>query len=60
MGQCRVGYLLIKVKVPVVDPDQNPYDLEPPGSGSVGQKCGSGSFYHQAKIDRKTWITSVL
>ncbi len=32
----------------------------PPGFGSVSQKYGSGSFYHQAKIVRKTLIPTVL
>ncbi len=30
------------------------------GSGSISQRCGSGSFYHQAKIVRKTLIPTVL
>jgi hypothetical protein len=43
-----------------VDPD--PYVLEPPGSGSVSQRYGpgSGSFYHQAKIVRKTLLPIVF
>jgi hypothetical protein len=39
------------------DPDQNPdpdlpdpHVFGPPGSGSISQRYGSGSFYHQAKI----------
>jgi hypothetical protein len=40
-----------------VDSDQ--YVFGPPGSGSVGQRYGSGSFYHQAKITRKTLIPIV-
>jgi hypothetical protein len=36
----------------------------PPGSGSISQRYGSGSgavsFYHQAKIVRKTLIPTVL
>jgi hypothetical protein len=28
----------------------------PPGSGSISQRYGTGAFYHQAKIVRKTWI----
>jgi hypothetical protein len=35
----------------------------PPGSGSISQRyrygSGSGSFYHQAKIVRKTLIPNV-
>jgi hypothetical protein len=43
----------------VVDPDpQDPYVFMPPGSasGPISQRYGSGSFYHQAKIVRKTLI----
>jgi hypothetical protein len=40
----------------IADPD--PYVFEPPESGSVSQRygygSGSGPFYHQAKIERKT------
>ncbi len=32
----------------------------PPWSGSISQRYGSGSFYHQAKIVRKTSIPTVL
>jgi hypothetical protein len=42
----------------VVDPD--PYIIWAPVSGSVIQRYGSGSFYHQAKIVKKTLIPSVL
>jgi hypothetical protein len=40
----------------------HPYVFEPPGSasGSISQRYGSGSFYHQAKIVRKTFIPTVL
>jgi hypothetical protein len=31
-----------------------------PGSGSASQRSGSGSFYHQAKLVRKTLIPTVL
>jgi hypothetical protein len=31
-----------------------------PGSGSISQMYGSGSFYHHAKIVRKTLIPTVL
>jgi hypothetical protein len=46
--------------VSVADPD--PYVFEPPGSINkrYGSRSGSGSFYHQAKIVRKTLIPSVL
>ncbi len=40
------------------------YVFGPPGSGSASQRYGSGSgsrsFYHQAKIVRKTLIPTVL
>jgi hypothetical protein len=49
------------------DPDpSDPYFFGPPGSGfgSISQRYGFGSglgpFYHQAKIVRKTLITTVL
>ncbi len=38
----------------------NPHVSGPPGSGSISQRYGSGSFYHQAKIVRKTLISTVL
>jgi hypothetical protein len=49
----------------IADPDpSDPYVFEPPGSGygSSNQRygSGSGSFYHQAKIVRKTMIPTVL
>jgi hypothetical protein len=50
----------------VADPDPNPdpYVFGPPGyrSGSISQRhgSGSGSFYHQTKIVRKTLIPTVL
>jgi hypothetical protein len=42
----------------VADPD--PHVFGPPGSGSSSQRygSGSGSFYHHAKIVRKTLIPS--
>ncbi len=46
----------------VVDLDPDPHILGPPGSGSVSHKyrSGSGSFHYQAKIVRKTLISTVL
>ncbi len=52
----------------VADPDPNPdrirrrYVFGPPGSGSgpISQRYGSGSFYHKAKIVRKTSIPTAL
>jgi hypothetical protein len=58
--QMRIG-ILGSVRVPqtsVADPD--PHVFRPPGSGSTSQRygsgSGSGSFYHHAKIVRKTLI----
>ncbi len=50
-------------KSSVADPDPlDPYVFGPSGSGSISQRYGSkfGSFYHQAKIVRKTLIPTVL
>jgi hypothetical protein len=46
----------------VADLDPDPYVFEPPRSesGSISHWYGSGSFYHQAKIVRKTLIPTVL
>jgi hypothetical protein len=57
----------------VPDPDPNPdppdpHVFGPPGSGSTSQRygfgsgsgSGSGSFYHHAKIVRKTLIPTIL
>jgi hypothetical protein len=40
--------------------DPDPYVFVPPGSGFVGQRYGSGSFYQQAKIVRKPLNPTVL
>ncbi len=58
---CEVSGLLSGVG----DPDPwDPYVLGPPGfpSGSVSHQygSGSGSYYHLAKIVRKTLISTVL
>jgi hypothetical protein len=62
--QSRRKYpVLIHLVTSVGDPDASDrYVLGPPGSGSgfVSQRYGSGSFYHQAKIVRKTMIPTVL
>ncbi len=42
----------------VADPD--PYISGPSGSGSISQRYGSLSFYHQAKIVRKILIPTVF
>ncbi len=47
----------------VADPDPpDPHVFKPPGSGSTSQRygSGSGSFYHHAKIVRKTLIPAIL
>jgi hypothetical protein len=38
----------------------DPYAFESPGSGSINQRYGSGSFNHQAKLVRKTLIPADL
>ncbi len=44
-----------------VDPDPpDSHVFWPPGSGSISQRYGSGSFYHHAKIVRKTLIPTIL
>ncbi len=68
-----VEEVLISLKSSVLDPDLDPdtpkpHVFGPPGSGSISQRygsgsgfgSGSGSFYHQAKIVRKTLIPNVL
>jgi hypothetical protein len=47
----------------VVDPNPDPPEPRvywPPGSGFISQRYGSGSFYHHAKIVRKTLIPTIL
>jgi hypothetical protein len=56
--QIRIKEIL---KTSVADPEpQDPYVFEPPGSGSSSTEYGSGSFYNQAKIVRKTLIPTIL
>ncbi len=45
---------------PVPEQDPDPHVFGPPGSGSgsTSHRYGSGSFYHHAKIVRKTLIPS--
>jgi hypothetical protein len=45
---------------PDPNPDPDPHVFGPPGSGSISQRYGSGSFFHQAIIVRKTFIPTVL
>jgi hypothetical protein len=42
------------------DPSSDPYVFGPPESGSVCQRYGSESFYHQAKIASKILIPTVF
>jgi hypothetical protein len=62
-------HLLLTTSVADPDPDPDPPDpraFGPPGSGSTshrygsGSWYGSGSFYHHAKIIRKTLIPNIL
>jgi hypothetical protein len=58
-------YSMLLSSVPDPNPDQDPLDPRvfwPPGSGSTSQKygSGSGSFYHHAKIIRKTLNPTIL
>ncbi len=56
---------LLYNSVPDPDPNPDPPDPRvfwPPGSGSTSQRygSGSGSFYHHAKITRKTLTPTIL
>jgi hypothetical protein len=43
--------------ISVADPDPpDRHVFGSPGSGSISQRYGSGSFYHHAKIVRKSWF----
>jgi hypothetical protein len=56
--------LIVCFSVADPDPNPDPHVFGPPGSGSgsTSQRYGSGSgpFYHQAKIVRKTLIPTAL
>jgi hypothetical protein len=54
--------LIVCFSVADPDPNPDPHVFVPPGSGSNSQRygSGSGSFYHQAKIVRKTLIPTAL
>ncbi len=59
------AHQLLKSSVADPDPpDPDPHVFGPPGSGSTspryGSGYGSGSFYHHAKIVRKTLIPTIL
>ncbi len=67
-GRCRCPCVAVRAapwerKTSVADPE-DPYVYRPPGSGSIstwyGSGFGSGSFYHQAKIGRKTFLATIL
>jgi hypothetical protein len=55
--EANVSNLVISVANP--DPP-DPHVFGPPGYGSTRQRYGSGSFYHRAKIVRKTFIPTIL
>jgi hypothetical protein len=61
----NLQFFVLKNSVPDPDPP-DPHVFGPPrsGSGSTSQRygsgSGSGSFYHRAKIVRKTLIPSIL
>ncbi len=55
------------VPISVADPDPNldpdppePHVFGPPGSGSISQRYGFGSFCHHAKKERKILILTIL
>ncbi len=56
--------LIVCFSVADPDPNPDPHVFGPPGSGSgsISQRygSGSGSFYHHAKIVRKTLIPTAL
>ncbi len=61
----RQNFVKLFHSVPDPDPNPDPPDphvFGPLGSGSTSQRyeSGSGSFYHKAKILRKTVISTVL
>ncbi len=71
MAWIRGSIPLTSVADPDPNPDPDPTDprvFGPPGSGSTSQRygsgsgscSGSGSFYHHAKIVRKTLIPPIL
>jgi hypothetical protein len=65
---CTVKLKTDMIPISVADPDPDPHVFGPPGSGSTSQRygfgscsgSGSGSFYHHAKIVRKTLIPTIL
>jgi hypothetical protein len=60
-GTCSLHW--IRIRIPNMDPDPGQpknADLHGPGSISMRYGSGSGSFYNQAKILRKTLIPAVF
>jgi hypothetical protein len=56
-GKCSEN---ISLRTSIADPDPNP-DPDPPDPRVFGPPgSGSGSFYHHAKIVRKTLIPTIL
>jgi hypothetical protein len=55
------SYFIAPLRIQDINP-QDTYVFESlgSGSGSIGQRYGSGSFYHLVKIVRKTLIPVVL
>jgi hypothetical protein len=49
-----------KSSVAFANPEPDVFRHAKSGSGSIRTRYGSGSFYHQAKILRKTLIAAVL
>jgi hypothetical protein len=63
LPQTRKNFPLPTLIIGVPDPDPpDPHVFGPPGSDSISQRyaSGSGFFYQQAKIVRKTLIPTVL
>jgi hypothetical protein len=70
IDKCRLALMRARLKSSVADPNPDPHAFGPPGSGSTSQRygsgsgtcsgSGSGSFYHHAKIVRKTLIPIIL
>jgi hypothetical protein len=72
IGTDKVPYSIDCKRTSVADPDPNPdpdpHVFGPPGSGSTSLRYGSGScsgsgsesFYHHAKVVRKTLIPTIF
>ncbi len=64
-GRIRIIRIQVRTSTGVAYPDPDPPDphvFGPPGSESVSKRSGSGSgsFYHHAKIVRKTLVPTIL